>query len=175
MSDLDKYVSACLPYGNVCMGMFVLTAILNMLYIKLMSSHPNLLVKTTIAFALGLIVLGIVGGAALAGMSTISQITQLGIFIAAASFVLLIVFACSIWCYYSEFEMAIQIVDTAADYYNATLRIFLLSIGNFFVVSIVFVTTVFGVVSYTLSVPQPFKLAGIPTAFDKTTGAGLYA
>jgi len=94
-----------------------------MLYIKLMSAHPNLLSKGSLVLVALLKLVAIGSLIYVATRPTTSKGEKTGLFIAAGFIAIFFaLFLCLVWCFYSEFEVAIQIVDTAADFYNATKR-----------------------------------------------------
>lgn len=49
-----------------------------------------------------------------------------------------LVFNCMLYCYWSQLEIAIAIVDCAADFFNATKRLIILSVFYFVISFLVF-------------------------------------
>lgn len=50
---------------------------------------------------------------------------------AGVNLLVMVIFLCYLHCYREQLDIAIQIVDTAADFYNATLRLFFVSCWTF--------------------------------------------
>jgi len=84
---------------------------------------------------------------------------------------MLLFFNCLLYCYWSQLEIAIAIVDCAADFFNATRRLFVLSVFYFFITSVALgwagVTAVFiySMSDFSFSSDHPFHghFLGEPT------------
>jgi len=105
--------------------MFFLTIILNIVYIKLMSAYPEALSK--ISVVLVLLMWAIIAGVNFYVAFKEPSFKAVGIIFGLFSLLMIAIFVCWLWCYYGSFEIAIAVIDTAADYYNDTKRLFFLS------------------------------------------------
>lgn len=99
-----------------------------------MSAHPNVLSKCAVIFVELMMIMFIVLPAFFGyKMHKEDPETSKAIVIglltfAALMFIFFVGFNCLLYCFYHEFDIAIQIVDTTADFYNDTYRLFLVSL-----------------------------------------------
>ena len=99
---------------------WVITVVFNLIYIKLMSQFPKTMSKISI-LGIDIIMIGIImkhlieqsWKAALGALSMFSLFTY------------------QAWKFWPKFELAISIVDCAADFVNSTWRIIIISLFNF--------------------------------------------
>jgi len=126
-------------FSPILIASFAFATILNLLYIKLMSAHPMILAKVSVWLVIILMLTNIVVAAALPFTSAFDNIdanvltgAKIGCGVWAGLWTLaLLIFMCVLCRYRDQFDIAIQIVDTAADFYNATLRLFFVSCFTF--------------------------------------------
>jgi len=132
-----KLGSSFAKYSPILIASFAFATILNLLYIKFMSAHPICLAKLSMYLVIGFCLANIVVAAALPFTSQFKEIEnakpiKIGLFAWAGLWsIAFLIFICVLLRYRDQFDIAIQIVDTAADFYNATLRLFFVSCFTF--------------------------------------------